>query len=133
MQVLSVRILIWNYLSGVPKLKRSELETACEDFSNVIGSSSIGTLYKGTLSSGVEIAVAIVPPTTAKDWSENLEMQFLKKVLGKNRFCNITLFHLFHSLIIFSVCFRSTHCQNSTTRTLSTSLGIVRKMNLSLE
>ncbi|KAI3997717.1 hypothetical protein MKX01_040690 [Papaver californicum] len=45
------------FLTGVPKLKKSELETACEDFSNIIGSSSDGRMYKGTLSSGVEIAV----------------------------------------------------------------------------
>ncbi|PON51389.1 Tyrosine-protein kinase [Parasponia andersonii] len=71
------------FVTGVPKLKRSELETACEDFSNVIGSSPIGTLYKGTLSNGVEIAVAVVAPvtaTTAKEWSENLQVQFCKKI-----------------------------------------------------
>lgn len=64
----------------MPKLKRSELETACEDFSNVIGSSSIGTVYKGTLSSGVEIAVASVAVESAKDWSHKLEAQFRNKV-----------------------------------------------------
>ena len=67
-------------VSGVPKLKRSELEAACEDFSNVIGSTSICTFYKGTLSSGVEIAVASVAMSSAKDWSSNLESQFRKKV-----------------------------------------------------
>ncbi|XP_044509663.1 probable inactive receptor-like protein kinase At3g56050 isoform X2 [Mangifera indica] len=66
--------------SGVPKLKRSELEAACEDFSNVIGSSPIGMVYKGTLSSGVEISVASVEVASAKDWSKNLEMQFRKKI-----------------------------------------------------
>ena len=64
----------------MPKLKRSELETACEDFSNVIGSSSAGTLYKGTLSSGVEIAVISISVISAKDWSKNMEVQFRKKV-----------------------------------------------------
>ena len=68
--------------SGVPKLKRSELEAACEDFSNVIGTSSIGTVYKGTLSTGVEIAVASVAVTSSKDWSKTLEAQFRKKVLS---------------------------------------------------
>ena len=66
--------------SGVPKLKRSELEAACEDFSNVIGTSPIGTLYKGTLSSGVEIAVAFVPVTSSRNWSKTLEAQFRSKV-----------------------------------------------------
>jgi len=65
----------------VPKLKRSELEAACEDFSNVIGTSSIGTVYKGTLSNGVEIAVASVAVKSSKHWSKTLEAQFRKKVL----------------------------------------------------
>lgn len=68
------------FVTGVPKLKRSELEAACEDFSNVIGSASICTFYKGTLSSGVEIAVASVAMASAKDWSSNLESQFRKKI-----------------------------------------------------
>ncbi|KAH6837369.1 hypothetical protein C2S53_010771 [Perilla frutescens var. hirtella] len=68
------------FVTGVPKLKRSELEAACEDFSNVIGSTSICTFYKGTLSSGVEIAVASVAMESAKDWSSNLESQFRKKI-----------------------------------------------------
>ncbi|KAL6980741.1 non-specific serine,threonine protein kinase [Sarracenia purpurea var. burkii] len=68
------------FVTGVPKLKRSELEIACEDFSNVIGSSSIGTVYKGTLSSGVEIAVTSVAVAHAKDWSNNLEAQFRNKI-----------------------------------------------------
>ncbi|GMI87306.1 Male Disoverer 2, morphogenesis of root hair 1 [Hibiscus trionum] len=68
------------FVTGVPKLKRSELEAACEDFSNVIGSSTIGTVYKGTLSNGVEIAVASFPVKSAKDWSKNLETQFRNKI-----------------------------------------------------
>lgn len=68
------------FFSGVPKLKRAELEAACEDFSNVIGSSPIGTVYKGTLSSGVEIAVTSIAVTSAKEWSTNLEAQFRDKV-----------------------------------------------------
>lgn len=72
--------------SGVPKLKRSEIEAACEDFSNVIGSCPIGTLFKGTLSSGVEIAVASVATASAKEWTNNIEMQFRKKVFSVNQF-----------------------------------------------
>ncbi|KAF9674577.1 hypothetical protein SADUNF_Sadunf10G0141500 [Salix dunnii] len=71
------------FVTGVPKLKRSEIEAGCEDFSNVIGSLPFGTLYKGTLSSGVEIAVlavASVAVTSAKDWSRNLEVQFRQKI-----------------------------------------------------
>lgn len=68
------------FVTGVPKLKRSELEAACEDFSNVIGSSIGGTLYKGTLSNGVEIAVASVAIGSAMEWSKNLETQFRNKI-----------------------------------------------------
>lgn len=71
---------VFSYILGVPKLKRSELVAACEDFSNVIGTSSIGAVYKGTLSSGVEIAVVSVGVASAKNWSRNLEAQFRKKV-----------------------------------------------------
>ncbi|KAG6735080.1 hypothetical protein I3842_01G302900 [Carya illinoinensis] len=68
------------FVTGVPKIKRSELEAACEDFSNVIGSTPIGTVYKGTLSSGVEIAVASVAATSGKGWLNSLEAQFIKKI-----------------------------------------------------
>ena len=72
-------------ISGVPKLKRSELEAACEDFSNIIGTFSDGTVYKGTLSSGVEIAVTSTAVSSREDWSKNLETQFTKKVLQYHR------------------------------------------------
>ncbi|XP_059301950.1 inactive receptor-like serine/threonine-protein kinase At2g40270 isoform X1 [Lycium ferocissimum] len=68
------------FITGVPKLKRSELESACEDFSNVIGSSSVCTLYKGTLSSGVEIAVISRTLAPTKDWSKDKEAHFRKKI-----------------------------------------------------
>ncbi|XP_010427410.1 PREDICTED: probable inactive receptor-like protein kinase At3g56050 [Camelina sativa] len=68
------------FITGIPKLKRSEIEAACEDFSNVIGSCPIGTLFKGTLSTGVEIAVASVATASAKEWTNNIEMQFRKKI-----------------------------------------------------
>ncbi|KAK7305446.1 hypothetical protein VNO77_43352 [Canavalia gladiata] len=68
------------FLTGVPSLKRSELEAACEDFSNIIGSLPDGTIYKGTLSSGVEIAVAFSAVTSSQNWSKNMEAQFRKKI-----------------------------------------------------
>ncbi|CAM8967327.1 unnamed protein product [Rhodiola kirilowii] len=69
------------FVTGVPKLKRSELEAACEDFSNIIGTLSDGSImFKGTLSSGVEIAVTSAAVTFNKDWTKQLEAQFRKKV-----------------------------------------------------
>ncbi|KAA3489497.1 inactive receptor-like serine/threonine-protein kinase [Gossypium australe] len=68
------------FVTGVPKLKRSELEAACEDFSNIIGTFSDGTVYKGTLSSGVEIAVTSTAVASREDWPKNLETHFRKKI-----------------------------------------------------
>ncbi|GAB2286098.1 hypothetical protein Dimus_020522 [Dionaea muscipula] len=68
------------FVTGVPNLKRSELEVACEEFSNIIGSLSDGTVYKGTLSSGVEIAVVSTSVKSCQDWTTNLEAQFRKKI-----------------------------------------------------
>ncbi|KAF0935970.1 hypothetical protein E2562_037452 [Oryza meyeriana var. granulata] len=82
------------FVTGVPALKRSELETACEDFSNIIGSTSSCTLYKGTLSSGVEIAVASSMVTSANDWSKECESRYRKKItslskVGHKNFMNL--------------------------------------------
>lgn len=78
-------VLIMTY-EGVPKLKRAELETACEDFSNIIGStSSDATIYKGTLSTGSEIAVLAVASGSLQDWSVDHETQFQEKVTSEPR------------------------------------------------
>ncbi|XP_072975823.1 inactive receptor-like serine/threonine-protein kinase At2g40270 [Typha angustifolia] len=73
------------FVTGVPSLKRSELESACEDFSNIIGSLSDCMLYKGTLSSGVEIAVISSTITSRKDWSKQCESQFRKKITSLSK------------------------------------------------
>lgn len=67
-------------VKGVPLLKRSELETACEDFSNIIDTLSGCSFYKGTLSSGVEIAVTSSLIKSAKDWSDQSEALFREKI-----------------------------------------------------
>ncbi|XAR60762.1 Non-specific serine/threonine protein kinase [Bertholletia excelsa] len=68
------------FITGVPRLQRLELETACEDFSNIIGSLSDGIVYKGTLSSGVEIAVTSTAVKSPEDWSRKSEEQFRNKI-----------------------------------------------------
>jgi len=68
------------FVTGVPSLGRTELEAACENFSNVIGTESDCALYKGTLSSGVEIAVASSPVKSAEEWSARSEEQFRNKI-----------------------------------------------------
>ncbi|XP_042477359.1 protein MALE DISCOVERER 2-like [Macadamia integrifolia] len=68
------------FITGVPKLNRSELETACEDFSNIIDTFADCTLFKGTLSSGVEIAVASTAIASSKDWTKSYEVAYRKKI-----------------------------------------------------
>nr|CAB3464468.1 unnamed protein product [Digitaria exilis] len=73
------------FVTGVPKLQRSELERACEEFSNIIANYPHYTVYKGTLSSGVEIAVVSTMITSSKDWSEHSESCFRKKIDSLSR------------------------------------------------
>ncbi|XP_015958148.1 protein MALE DISCOVERER 2 isoform X1 [Arachis duranensis] len=68
------------FVTGVPKLNRAELETACEDFSNIIYDLGSCTIYKGTLSSGVEIAVASTTITSPAHWTKGMEMAYRKKL-----------------------------------------------------
>jgi hypothetical protein len=65
---------------GVPKLNRAELETACEDFSNIVTNFEACTVYKGTLSSGVEIAVVSTLVNSSQDWSKSMELNYRRKV-----------------------------------------------------
>lgn len=67
------------FTKGVPAFSRAELEAACEDFSNIIGSSPDIVLFKGTLANGVEIAVTSIRKS-AKSWSSNSELIFWRKV-----------------------------------------------------
>ncbi|KAF5944551.1 hypothetical protein HYC85_018628 [Camellia sinensis] len=73
------------FVTGVPKLNRAELETACEDFSNIIDTVDGCTVYKGTLSSGVEIAVASPAISSAKDWSKRSVLAYRKKIDSLSR------------------------------------------------
>ncbi|KAL5707539.1 hypothetical protein ACHQM5_018430 [Ranunculus cassubicifolius] len=73
------------FVTGVPKLNRPELESACEDFSNIIATLENMTVYKGTLSSGVEIAVGSTCIKAYKDWSSRSETAFRKKIDSLSR------------------------------------------------
>ncbi|XP_020094316.1 probable LRR receptor-like serine/threonine-protein kinase At1g63430 [Ananas comosus] len=66
-------------LKGVLKVSRQELEVACEDFSNIIGSSSDAVVYKGTMKAGPEIAV--ISLCILEDcWTSSVELYFQKEV-----------------------------------------------------
>ncbi|KAK8294257.1 hypothetical protein V6Z12_D06G244100 [Gossypium hirsutum] len=68
------------FVTGVPKLNRSELKTACEDFSNIVQAIDGCTVYKGTLSSGVEIAVTSICVSSSKEWPKSSETGFRRKI-----------------------------------------------------
>ncbi|CAN8274592.1 unnamed protein product [Cochlearia groenlandica] len=68
------------FITGVPKLNRSELEIACEDFSNIVETFDGFTVYKGTLSSGVEIAVASTAISESKEWTKAMESAYRRKI-----------------------------------------------------
>ena len=72
------------FVTTCPSLKREELEAACEDFSNIIGTSPDGVLYKGTLADGTEVAVTSIRMSSA-DWSPSSELSFRRKVEGLAR------------------------------------------------
>lgn len=62
-------------LGNVRKISRQELSEACEDFSNIIGSSHETVVYKGTLEDGREIAVVSLSVPTHY-WNNYVELSF---------------------------------------------------------
>ncbi|XP_010533657.1 PREDICTED: probable LRR receptor-like serine/threonine-protein kinase At1g63430 isoform X2 [Tarenaya hassleriana] len=66
-------------LKGVTRFTRQELEVACEDFSNIIGSSADSLVYKGNIKGGPEIAV-ISLCIKEEDWTGYLELYFQREV-----------------------------------------------------
>ncbi|CAH9084348.1 unnamed protein product [Cuscuta epithymum] len=66
-------------LKDVVRFSRQELEVACEDFSNIIGSSPDSLVYKGTMHGGPEIAVISVC-IKEENWTAYLELYFQKEV-----------------------------------------------------
>ncbi|XVE57860.1 hypothetical protein DITRI_Ditri04bG0124300 [Diplodiscus trichospermus] len=66
-------------LKDVTKFSRQDLEIACEDFSNIIGSSPDSFVYKGTMRAGPEIAVVSLC-TKEEHWTCYLELYFQREV-----------------------------------------------------
>lgn len=71
-------------LKDVLKLSRQELELACEDFSNIIGSSPDSKMYKGTMKDGPEVAVVSLC-ISESHWTSYLEHYFKTKVADSAR------------------------------------------------
>ncbi|XP_031483116.1 probable LRR receptor-like serine/threonine-protein kinase At1g63430 [Nymphaea colorata] len=71
-------------LKGVLKISRQELEVACEEFSNIIGSSPDSVVYKGTMKGGPEIAV-ISLCISEDSWTSFRDLYFQRQVAGLAR------------------------------------------------
>jgi hypothetical protein len=66
-------------LKSLPKLSRQELEVACEDFSNIIGSSPETVVYKGTMKDGPEVSVISLCAFEGQ-WTSHHELFYQNKV-----------------------------------------------------
>ncbi|KAM1079949.1 hypothetical protein ACFX13_014921 [Malus domestica] len=66
-------------LKDVARFSRQELEVACEDFSNIIGSSPDSLVYKGNIKGGPEIAV-ISLCIKEEHWTGYLQLYFQREV-----------------------------------------------------
>lgn len=71
-------------LGNVPKMSRQELAEACEDFSNIIGSSHETVVYKGTMKDGREIAVVSLS-VPVHYWTNYVELYFQREVVEMAR------------------------------------------------
>lgn len=78
--IISSRRLQTNAMEGITIFRWSELEKACEGFSNVIGTLPGFTLYKGTLPCGAEIAVVSTTVAYVGGWSTIAQAHFMNKV-----------------------------------------------------
>jgi len=73
-------------LKDVTRYSRQDLEVACEDFSNIIGSSPDSVVYKGTMKGGPEIAV-ISLCIKEENWTGYLELYFQREVNEMKHSC----------------------------------------------
>ncbi|KAJ4954430.1 hypothetical protein NE237_011213 [Protea cynaroides] len=71
-------------LKDILRFSRQELEVACEDFSNIIGSSPDSLVYKGTMKGGPEISV-ISLCMKEEYWTGYLELYFQREVASLAR------------------------------------------------
>ncbi|RLM85366.1 hypothetical protein C2845_PM04G34810 [Panicum miliaceum] len=132
------------FVTGVPAVKRSELQAACEDFSNIVGSTPSCMLYKGTLSSGVEIAVVLSSITSIKEWSKECESHYRKKITSLSKvshknFMNLLGYceedHPFTTTMVFEYAPNGTlfeHLHGTDDSTLSGIDGMVHKYGIIL-
>ncbi|KAK7307849.1 hypothetical protein VNO77_41269 [Canavalia gladiata] len=131
-------------LKDVRRYSRQELEVACEDFSNIIGSSPDSVVYKGTMKGGPEIAV-ISLCIKEEHWTGYLELYFQREVADLARLNHDNIGKLlgycredtpFTRMLVFDYASNGTlhehlhcyeeGCQFSWTRRMKIAIGIAR-------
>ncbi|KAL6496764.1 hypothetical protein OROHE_027326 [Orobanche hederae] len=130
-------------MKDVVRYNRQELEVACEDFSNIIGSSPDSLVYKGTLKGGPEIAV-ISLCIKEEHWTGYLELYFQQevadmarlnhentgKLLGycveSNPFTRMLVFEYASNGTLYEHLHYGERCQFSWTRRMKIIIGISR-------
>ncbi|KAI6702131.1 hypothetical protein NL676_011267 [Syzygium grande] len=130
-------------LKDIMRFSRQELEVACEDFSNIIGSSPDSLVYKGTIKGGPEIAV-ISLCIKEEHWTGYLELYFQREVADLARLNHDNTGRLlgyckestpFTRMLVFEYASNGTlyehlhygeGCQLSWTRRMKIVLGIAR-------
>ncbi|KAK6137440.1 hypothetical protein DH2020_028797 [Rehmannia glutinosa] len=130
-------------MKNVVRYSRQELEVACEDFSNIIGSSPDSLVYKGTLKGGPEIAV-ISLCVKEENWTGYLELYFQQevadlarlnhenagKLLGycreSNPFTRMLVFEYASNGTLYEHLHYGEGCQFSWTRRMKIVIGIAR-------
>ncbi|XP_029127672.1 probable LRR receptor-like serine/threonine-protein kinase At1g63430 isoform X1 [Cajanus cajan] len=131
-------------LKDVRRYSRQELEVACEDFSNIIGSSPDSVVYKGTMKGGPEIAV-ISLCIKEEHWTGYLELYFQREVADLARLNQENIGKLlgycredtpFTRMLVFDYASNGTlhehlhcyeeGCQFSWTRRMKIAIGIAR-------
>ncbi|XP_027914095.1 probable LRR receptor-like serine/threonine-protein kinase At1g63430 isoform X2 [Vigna unguiculata] len=131
-------------LKDVRRYSRQELEVACEDFSNIIGSSPDSVVYKGTMKGGPEIAV-ISLCIREEHWTGYLELYFQREVADLARLNHENIGKLlgycredapFIRMLVFDYASNGTlhdhlhcyeeGCQFSWTRRMKIAIGIAR-------
>lgn len=131
-------------LKDVMRYSRQELEVACEDFSNIIGSSPDSIVYKGIMKGGPEIAV-ISLCIKEENWTGHLELYFQREVADLARLNHVNTGKLlgycresnpFTRMLVFDYASNGTlyehlhcyeeGCQLSWTRRMKIIIGIAR-------
>ncbi|KAI8022825.1 putative LRR receptor-like serine/threonine-protein kinase [Camellia lanceoleosa] len=117
-------------LKDVLRFSRQELEVACEDFSNIIGSSPDSLVYKGTMKGGPAIAV-ISLCIKEEHWTGYLELYYQREenywVIAQSKpLTRMLVFEYTSNGTLYEHLHYGEGCQLSWTRRMKIVIGIAQ-------